>query len=261
MSIENERATPPLSEPSARAPLAGNFSAGAVCRTLERPLSAIAANTEYAVGMLSRATDLADVQHGKALAVALESVARALNQIADSTKELSGVVRHLRELEEPTDGHSTTLNPAFSSRHSGLRELQQPRPEVRPSLLVIDDEPAIVGSIHRILKDRYEITLEFSASSAASRLLSGERYDLILCDITMPNMSGIELFDVVTESRRELAGRFVFMTGGMLSPEASRFFESAPNVLVQKPFTLAVLLAALEGALQLHGNASLWNGA
>ncbi|HET9932680.1 MAG TPA: response regulator [Polyangiaceae bacterium] len=229
-----------------------------ISRLVEGPIASIVANIEFASSVLAGVADLASMDGGKASAVALGSVTQALAQAATSTTELRSLVRRLRDGESSKDGVRKTNGRPPARRESGV----QARPGARPSqggygehvprILVVDDEVAVGRTIQRILRDRYDVTFESNSSTAAYQLLLGEDYDVIVCDVVMPTMSGIDLFKVVSAARRELAARFVFMSGGVHSPEALSFFEKGPNVLINKPFTTARVVAAIDSVLHLH---------
>jgi CheY-like chemotaxis protein len=223
-----------------------------IARLIDPALSSIVANIEYAVGVLSGVTQLAMMEGGKASVAALESIAQALAEAGASSNELSALLTRLKTSPEVFESDGRKLDSRFARRDSGLLRLSRVREGALPRVLVIDDDDAVSRTIQRILCDRYEIVLEPSSSAAVYQLLLGEEYDVILCDVVMPTMSGIDVFNVVSATRRELAARFVFMSGGIESPDALEFFEHAPNVLVSKPFTVERLTNAIDSVLHLH---------
>lgn len=111
----------------------------------------------------------------------------------------------------------------------------------RRSILVIDDDPAVVQLLGRILRNDHDLWLETEPRVALEGLVSGRQVDLILCDVTMPSMSGIEVYTAIRDARPDLAGKLVVMTGGGL-PEADEQFildEQLPTLA--KPFRAAEL--------------------
>lgn len=115
----------------------------------------------------------------------------------------------------------------------------------RARLLVIDDEPALARIIARSLADVYDADVVTSAPDALARLRHGERYDAVLCDLLMPEMSGMELYATLSAERPDLARKMVFMTGGVASESAHEFLTSVENPSLDKPFTAADLHAIL----------------
>jgi CheY-like chemotaxis protein len=77
-------------------------------------------------------------------------------------------------------------------------------------------------------------------------LQSGESFDRVLCDVMMPETSGVDFYDAVKKIRPELLPRILFMTGGAFSARAAAFLSAIPNVTVEKPFEPLSLRAAVE---------------
>jgi PAS domain S-box-containing protein len=114
-------------------------------------------------------------------------------------------------------------------------------PTRRGRVLVIDDEPAIARSIERILRAQHDVTVETDPRAALARLLGGESYDVIFCDIMMPDLSGMDLYEAVAAARPEAAARVVFLSGGAFSPRARAFLDAATNRCLAKPFSVSTL--------------------
>jgi CheY-like chemotaxis protein len=82
--------------------------------------------------------------------------------------------------------------------------------------------------------DRFE---KLTIDDEALALLEREtKFDLIFCDLMMPETSGIDVFQSVDETAPELARRFIFMTGGAFTELADRFLAEVSNPCIQKPF-------------------------
>ena len=108
---------------------------------------------------------------------------------------------------------------------------------VRANVLVVDDEPLIGRSIRRALRE-HQVQVFSSGEEAIERLCADEPFDVVFCDLMMPEVSGMEIYGRVSARRPELASRFVFMTGGAFTPEAREFLEQNPLVCLEKPFEL-----------------------
>jgi CheY-like chemotaxis protein len=115
-----------------------------------------------------------------------------------------------------------------------------PAPETAQGgkLLVIDDEPMILGALRRALSAEYNVTCVGDGRKALERLRGGERYELILCDLMMPEMTGMDLFAELEKVAPEQAARMVFVSGGAFTPRAREFLERVPNARVEKPIDL-----------------------
>ena len=119
----------------------------------------------------------------------------------------------------------------------------------RGRILVVDDEPMIGMAIRRTLQREHEVVALTSAREAQARLTSGEPFDLILCDLMMPEMSGMELHQAVADHSPGLAGRMVFLTGGAFTANARAFLNHVPNHRVEKPFSTQELRGLVQSLL------------
>jgi CheY-like chemotaxis protein len=120
----------------------------------------------------------------------------------------------------------------------------------RPRVLVIDDDPGVVSALRLMLEGEHEVTTVSSGREALRLLLSEPAYDVIFCDLMMPGVSGMDLFEAVRLNRPGIEGRLVFMTGGAFTPEAAQFLERVPNGRVEKPFDLARVSRLLRRAVR-----------
>jgi CheY-like chemotaxis protein len=102
-------------------------------------------------------------------------------------------------------------------------------------ILIIDDEHLVGVALRRVLYGENEVVAVTQAAEALARLNAGERYDVVLCDLRMPVMDGIEFHRMLSATLPEEADRIVFITGGPLTARAEAFFQSAQNVLMAKP--------------------------
>jgi CheY-like chemotaxis protein len=118
-------------------------------------------------------------------------------------------------------------------------DLYVPRPRGR--VLVVDDESALCIVIDRTLSNDHDVTTATSATEALRRLSGGERFDLILCDLMMPGMTGMDLHARLRELAPDQAARMVFMTGGAFTENAQAFLTRQPNPSIEKPFKGAKL--------------------
>jgi signal transduction histidine kinase len=107
----------------------------------------------------------------------------------------------------------------------------------RARVIVIDDEPLVGRSIRRALRG-HDVEVFSSGEEAIERLCSDEPFDLVFCDLMMPEMSGMEVFRRVRRQRPEIASRFVFMTGGAFTASAREFLKETPLACLEKPFEL-----------------------
>ncbi len=133
-----------------------------------------------------------------------------------------------------------------------------PPPEaapVRARLRVIDDDPLIAAVIVRALGD-YDVRVEVSGRAAVARVEAGEAFDLMLCDVMMPDVTGIEVHAAVCRADPALGARTIFMTGGAFTESVRAFLERVPNRRLAKPFGLRDLRRACASVLAGAGGAA-----
>jgi signal transduction histidine kinase/CheY-like chemotaxis protein len=106
----------------------------------------------------------------------------------------------------------------------------------RGRVLVIDDEPAIVTLVVRTLSGEHDAVGTHGARAALELLQTDAAFDVIICDLMMPDMSGVELCRALSQRAPELARRMVFLSGGAFTVEARQFLAGVDNVRIQKPF-------------------------
>jgi PAS domain S-box-containing protein len=117
-------------------------------------------------------------------------------------------------------------------------------PTRRRRILVVDDEPALGGMIQRMLREDCDVDVVSDGRQGLVRLCDPEvAYDTVLCDLMMPEMTGMELHALVAERKPGVEKRFVFMTGGAFTQRAAEFLATMRNPRLDKPFDLAALRA------------------
>jgi two-component system cell cycle sensor histidine kinase/response regulator CckA len=104
-------------------------------------------------------------------------------------------------------------------------------------VLVVDDEEAVRNMLGRVLAC-HETRLAQDGNSARQILEVDQDFDLIICDLMMPGMSGMELHAWLTGVNRPLAEKMVFVTGGTFTAQARAFLDQVPNARLDKPFNL-----------------------
>lgn len=120
----------------------------------------------------------------------------------------------------------------------------------RVRVLVIDDEVAICRALNRVLKG-HDVTTLSDAKEGLARL-ERDDFDVVICDLMMPGMSGYKLFAAACQARPALRTRFVFVSGGALSEEASRFLKTCECPVLPKPFANADVLDVVDRVARSH---------
>ena len=113
----------------------------------------------------------------------------------------------------------------------------------RARILVVDDEPMVRQLARTILARDSHVDVASNGVEALDRLRASESYDLVLCDLMMPEMSGAELCRLLELERPDLARRVVFMSGGAVSDSLDSYLEQSARPRFDKPFTPSELRA------------------
>jgi PAS domain S-box-containing protein len=111
----------------------------------------------------------------------------------------------------------------------------------RGTVLVIDDEEPLAQAIRRFLTTDHDVTAVFGGSDALDLINRGNRFDVIICDLMMPQVTGMELHAEILRVDPTQASRIVFVTGGAFTPSAREFLDSVNNRRIEKPFDLKEL--------------------
>jgi PAS domain S-box-containing protein len=114
-------------------------------------------------------------------------------------------------------------------------------------ILIVDDEAMVGRVVERALGRDHRVAAVTSGRAALARIEQGERYDVVLCDLMMPEMTGMELHERVAAIDPDQADRMVFLSGGAFTPRARAFLEHRP--CLEKPFDLATLEAVIRERL------------
>ena len=125
----------------------------------------------------------------------------------------------------------------------------EPRAERRGRILIVDDEPMIGRVMQRALASEHDVTLVEHGQEALDLVKAGQSFDIIFCDLMMPQMTGMDLYDHLAKVRSDLTARMIFVTGGTFTARAREFLEQVPNPRIEKPFHIKQLRALVNGRL------------
>jgi len=112
-------------------------------------------------------------------------------------------------------------------------EVKAPR---RGRILIIDDEPEVGSAVKRVLSADHDVVVSLSGKEALEQIEMGPPFDVILCDLMMPGMSGMELFRELKRYAPAQVERVTFITGGAFTEAAAEFVAALPNRVLEKPF-------------------------
>jgi len=144
---------------------------------------------------------------------------------------------------EPGRGSSFRVVLPFASEESASqRAVVEAPPQEQPPpsrILIIDDEPLLGQTLLYAFKGRHDVSICTSGREALSRLETDTSFDLVLCDLMMPDVNGAAVYTAVKRDHPEPAERFVLMTGGAFTARAREFLSQHPGAQLEKPFNIA----------------------
>lgn len=111
--------------------------------------------------------------------------------------------------------------------------------------MIVDDEENLRVSLGQILAIDFDVTLCASGPEALRALADGARFDAVLCDLMMPRMSGVDLYESLSSVAPDAQPRFIFLTGGAYTAQAREFLARVENPRMEKPFSVSELRDAL----------------
>ena len=133
------------------------------------------------------------------------------------------------------------VTPAVPSKASPITNM---------NILVVDDEPTILMVLERMLGDENKVTLAQGGRAALYLLQDIQNsYDVIICDLNMPDVSGMDLYQFALQKDQSLAAKFVFFTGGIYTEKAANFIAGINNPCMQKPFAFDQVSQAIQSVM------------
>jgi CheY-like chemotaxis protein len=115
----------------------------------------------------------------------------------------------------------------------------------RARVLVVDDEPVLLRSIQDLVGEVHDVVTASSGRDALELLRGDHSIEVIVVDLMMPGVTGMDLYEAVRTERPGLEERVVFMTGGAFTPQSAKLLATVPNRCVGKPFDGDELLRAI----------------
>lgn len=115
-----------------------------------------------------------------------------------------------------------------------LQRAADTRSSRRGSVLVVEDEPALCRVLERLLA-AHEVTTVTRARDGLEKIRAGRKFSVVLCDLMMPEMTGMEFYEELRREPSDIANRVVFMSGGALTAHARDFLDRVSNLRLDKP--------------------------
>lgn len=134
-------------------------------------------------------------------------------------------------------GKGSTFRVAIPLATSTLYDVNEAATRVwalrKGRILIVDDDVLVATALRRMLPE-HDVEIVHSGHEAVAR--AGERsFDVVLCDLLMPDLTGMDVYERLCASAPEVAARIVFMTGGAFTDRARRFLQQVPNRVFEKP--------------------------
>ena len=116
----------------------------------------------------------------------------------------------------------------------------------RGRVLIVDDAPLIGTTLKVLLGGDHDVVVATTGLEAQRLLQADPDFDVILCDLMMPGVSGIDLHTWLLNRSPSLARKMVFMTGGAFTERGRKFLAEVPNASLEKPFDPPELVRSIE---------------
>lgn len=243
--------------------------AAAVSHEINNPLTYVLSNLNFVLEQLSQG----DAAPGP---LTKDEMLEMLREARDGAERVRQIVRELQtlsqvgqvgqvglvELVDQAEGDErTAVDPPPLLAHIRRPPLQREAPRSSPlletkegtpargRLLVIDDEPPVARALARFLRE-LEVTIVEGGRAALEVIRAGATFDVILCDLMMPDLTGMEVHEQLGKEQPGLADRVIFMTGGIFTERAAAFLASVTNPRLEKPFDPAVIKRTVAEMIQ-----------
>jgi CheY-like chemotaxis protein len=190
-------------------------------------------------------------------------LARQLVEAPDVQESLELIKREARSAIDAvrTLTHTVRQELAFVGGAAEARDLSAEETAAEPSagsksILVVDDEKPIAELIARALRAaHYDVDVSLDGETALA-MIERKGYDLIIADLRMPGIGGMELYEHFRRVDPSIARRMVFLTGDVLNEEALAFLREAGSLHLPKPCTLEELLTLVKAGLERGGSSA-----
>ncbi len=202
--------------------------AAAAAHELDQPLASM-------MGHVNRMTEELTVA-GFLPAERVAALREMMGDVAEDCERIRHIVRDVKASARGDDDRQQPAEPRTPLMPAPARR--------RGRVLVIDDDVGIGKALRRALRREHDVVVFQRAREALELLGRGEPFDVIFCDVMMPEISGIDFFQEIRRRLPKLAGRTVFLTGGGgFTNETLADLRSTR--LIEKPFDINLVRAVV----------------
>ena len=128
-------------------------------------------------------------------------------------------------------------------------------PHPPATILVIDDEPSVVRALEGLLRrDGYLVSTASNGRHALARLQE-RHYDVIVCDLRMPELDGPAFYAILTRQYPALRQRVIFLTGDTGGEDNRTFLTQCGRPWLRKPSPITTIRRAIQDVLQAYPHA------
>ena len=103
-------------------------------------------------------------------------------------------------------------------------------------VMVIDDDVSVGATVKRVFARDHDVEVCVGGAEALARLALDQGFDAIICDVMMPDVSGMDVYGTLAATAPALARRMIFISGGAFTPRAREFFATTSQPCIEKPF-------------------------
>lgn len=122
-------------------------------------------------------------------------------------------------------------------------------PSKRARIVIIDDEALLAETFGSWLEDDHDVAVFSDPVAGLAALRSMDRCDVIFCDLMMPKLNGMQIYESLRDDGNGLEKRIVFISGGAFIPKTIEFLKTVPNHRLEKPFTIMEVNSAIQAVI------------